>query len=89
MQNGWRYRFSADLSYIPTLSGRDTDMDVQTNGYSFTDNISYDLADANQVLLRLGYSGETQTQGWNIGASYHTGGDTDGADITAQYHWKF
>ena len=51
--------------------------------------ISYDLADANQVLLRLGYSGETQTQGWNIGASYHTGGDTDGADITAQYHWKF
>lgn len=89
VQNGWRYRFSADLSYIPTLSGRDTDMDVQTNGYSFTDNISYDLADANQVLLRLGYSGETQTQGWNIGASYHTGGDTDGADITAQYHWKF
>ena len=89
VQGGWRYRFSADLSYIPTLSGRDTDMDVQTNGYSFTDNISYDLADANQVLLRLGYSGETQTQGWNIGASYHTGGDTDGADITAQYHWKF
>ena len=86
----WTQKFYADLSYIATLGGKDSDLRVSVPGIEgAAGTVHYDIYDRSTIVGSLGMNVESKTMSWDLGYQYRHSSDSNSHNIMAQLNFRF
>ena len=86
----WTQQFYADLSYIATLGGKDSDLRVSVPGIEgAAGTVHYDIYDRSTIVGSLGMNVESKTMSWDLGYQYRHSSDSNSHNIMAQLNFRF
>ncbi|BEU88558.1 hypothetical protein TAMA11512_20220 [Selenomonas sp. TAMA-11512] len=82
------YRFLADFSYIPVLSGRDATMRTHLIGGG-VDSFDNDVVSRNSYRAKLSFLAESDKSSYGLDYSYRGSSDTTSHYVGARFNFKF
>ena len=86
----WTQKFYADLSYIATLGGKESNLRVSVPGIDgAAGTVHYDIYDRSTIVGSLGMNAESKTMSWDLGYQYRHSSDSNSHNIMAQLNFRF